>query len=58
MGAGYAVFVPADQAQLVVGAAQDRGLGAWDAGRVEAGTRQVTIEPAGVIFEGASLQLR
>ena len=58
MGAGYAVYVPAGQAAQVVDIAQDYGLKAWVAGRVEAGPKQVVIEPLGITFAGNSLEVR
>ncbi len=53
MGAGYAVYTPPADAQQVVEGAARHGFEAWDAGRVEAGPKQVVIEPVGVTFPGA-----
>jgi phosphoribosylformylglycinamidine cyclo-ligase len=58
MGAGYAVYVPADQASKVMQVASDCGFKAWNAGRVEAGAKQVVIEPKQITFEGDSLGVR
>lgn len=58
MGAGYAVYVPAEQAEQVVTIAADCGLKAWDAGRVEVGSKQVVIEPKNITFAGDSLGVR
>lgn len=58
MGAGYAVYVPAEQADKVVAVAQDCGLKAWRAGQVEAGSKQLKIEPLGLTFGGSSLEVR
>ncbi len=58
MGAGFALFVPADQAERCVQVAQQAGVPAWLAGRVEAGAKELHIEPLGVTFSGESLQLR
>jgi phosphoribosylformylglycinamidine cyclo-ligase len=58
MGAGYAVYVPAGQAQQVVDIAAEEGLKAWLAGSVEAGPKQVVIEPKGITFAGDSLEVR
>ena len=58
MGAGFALFVPAEQAQRCVQVAQAAGVAAWVAGRVEAGPKELHIEPLGVHFSGESLQLR
>ena len=58
MGAGFALFVAADQAQRTVEVAQQLGISAWVSGRVEAGPKQVVIEPLGVTFGSDELQLR
>lgn len=58
MGAGYAVYVPAEQAQRVVDIAANLDLGAWVAGRVEAGPKQVVIEPKNITFAGETLEVR
>lgn len=58
MGAGYAVYVPAAQAEQVVKIAKDCGLQAWAAGRVEAGPKQVVIKPKGITFGGETLEVR
>lgn len=58
MGAGFALFVAAEDAARTVEVARGCGIGAWDAGRVEAGPKVLHIEPLGVQFSGESLQLR
>ncbi|MDO9286303.1 MAG: AIR synthase-related protein [Aquabacterium sp.] len=58
MGAGFAIFVPADQAERTVAIAQGLGIGARVAGQVEAGPRQLLIEPLGIRFGDDDLQLR
>jgi phosphoribosylformylglycinamidine cyclo-ligase len=58
MGAGYAIYVPADQASRVVGTAAKLKLKAWSAGRVETGPKQVVIEPKKITFAGDSLEVR
>lgn len=59
MGAGYAVYVPADQAQKVIDIAADCGLKAWAAGTVEAGPKQVVImPPLDITFAGDTLGVR
>lgn len=58
MGAGYAVYVPADQSKQVVEAAAGRGLKAWVAGKVEAGPKQVVIKPMNITFSGETLGVR
>jgi phosphoribosylformylglycinamidine cyclo-ligase len=58
MGAGFALFVRAQDAEQTVDVARAVGVEAWLAGRVEAGPKQVLIEPIGVRFGGDDLQLR
>ncbi|HEY5152412.1 MAG TPA: AIR synthase-related protein [Candidatus Saccharimonadales bacterium] len=58
MGAGYAVYVPAGQAQQVVDIAAGLNLKAWAAGNVEAGPKQVVIEPKDITFAGDTLEVR
>jgi phosphoribosylformylglycinamidine cyclo-ligase len=58
MGAGFALFMPAADAQHAVDVARDCGVAAWVAGQVEAGPKQLHIEPLDVHFSGEDLQLR
>ncbi len=58
MGAGFALFVAAADAERTVAVAQAQGVPAWVAGQVEAGPKRLLIEPLGVVFEGDALQLR
>jgi phosphoribosylformylglycinamidine cyclo-ligase len=58
MGAGYAVYLPAEQAEQVVEIAKGLGLQAWVAGRVEDGPKQVVIKPKNITFAGDSLGVR
>ncbi len=58
MGAGFALFVPAAEAERTVAVARACGVAAWVAGAVEAGEKQLFIEPLGVTFGGDALQLR
>jgi len=58
MGAGFALFVPAAQAERAVAVAQGAGVAAWVAGSVETGAKRLLIEPLGVEFSGDALQLR
>jgi phosphoribosylformylglycinamidine cyclo-ligase len=58
MGAGFALFVAADDAERTVQVARAAGVDAWMAGRVEEGPKQLFIEPLDVHFGGESLQLR
>ncbi|MDT7836669.1 AIR synthase related protein [Aquabacterium sp. OR-4] len=58
MGAGFALFVAAEDAERTVAVAQAQGIGARIAGTVEAGAKQLLIEPIGVRFGDDDLQLR
>lgn len=58
MGAGFAIFVAAADAQRTVAVAQAQGIGARVAGTVEAGEKQLLIEPLGIRFGDDDLQLR
>jgi phosphoribosylformylglycinamidine cyclo-ligase len=58
MGAGFALFVPAGQAERAVQVARSAGVRAWDAGRVEAGAKRLSIEPLAIAFGGDALALR
>jgi len=58
MGAGFALFVGASDAERTVEVAQQAGVGARIAGRVEAGPKQLLIEPIGVRFGDDALNLR
>jgi len=58
MGAGFALYVAAGDAQRVVEIAQGLGIPALIAGRVEDGPKQVIIEPLNVVYGADELQLR
>lgn len=58
MGAGFAIFVPAADAQRAVEVARACGIAAWVAGQLEAGKKQLLIEPLGIAFSDDDLQLR
>jgi phosphoribosylformylglycinamidine cyclo-ligase len=58
MGAGFALFVAADDAARTVEIAQSQGIGARVAGVVEAGPKQLIIEPLNLVFGDDALQLR
>ncbi len=58
MGAGFALFLPEDQAGRAVAVARRHGIAACLAGRVETGPRRVLIEPLGVAYDAESLRLR
>jgi phosphoribosylformylglycinamidine cyclo-ligase len=58
MGAGFALFVPAARAQRTLEVAAAQGVTATLAGTVEAGEKELLIEPLGLRFAGEDLQLR
>ncbi len=58
MGAGFALFVKAADAQRTVEVAQAQGIPAWLAGEVEAGPKELLIEPVNLKFGVDDLQLR
>jgi phosphoribosylformylglycinamidine cyclo-ligase len=58
MGAGFALFMAAGDAERTVQIAQSLGIGARLAGAVEAGDKQVLIEPLNIRFGDDDLQLR
>ena len=58
MGAGFAIFVAAADAERTVQIAQAQGVGARVAGVVETGPKQLLIEPLGIRFGDDDLQLR
>jgi phosphoribosylformylglycinamidine cyclo-ligase len=58
MGAGFALFVAAGDAERTVQIAQQAGAKAVFAGVVEAGPKQVVLQPIGVTFAGNDLHLR
>ena len=58
MGAGFALFVAPQDAERCVQIAQGLGIGARVAGQVEAGSKQLLIEPLALRFGTDDLQLR
>ncbi len=58
MGAGFAIFVAAGDAQRTVDVALAQGVGARIAGEVLAGPKQLLIEPLGIRFGDDDLKLR
>jgi phosphoribosylformylglycinamidine cyclo-ligase len=57
MGCGFAVYCAAGAGADVVAVAERLGLSALVAGTVEAGPRQVIIEPAGVTYDTDEMDL-
>ncbi|MEO6361842.1 MAG: AIR synthase-related protein [Caldimonas sp.] len=58
MGAGFAIFVAAEDAERAADVARKAGVDAWVAGSVEAGPKRLLIEPLGLAYEGDELGLR
>jgi phosphoribosylformylglycinamidine cyclo-ligase len=58
MGAGFALFVPAAEAERAVAVSRGVGVPAWVAGEVQAGPKQLLIEQLGIRFGGEELALR
>ncbi len=58
MGAGFALFVRAEDALRTAQVAQSVGVPAWVCGVVEAGAKELLIEPLGLRFGTDDLQLR
>jgi len=58
MGAGFAVFVPAEDADSAVAVARKAGADAWVAGSVETGPRRLVIEPLDIEYGGEELGVR
>ena len=58
MGAGFALFVKAADAERTVSIAKAQGIDAIVAGQVEAGPKKLIIEPLNIEFGDDALQLR
>ena len=58
MGAGFAIFVKPEDAERTAQVARDCGIQAWVAGTVEAGEKQLLIEPLSIRFSEDDLHLR
>lgn len=58
MGAGFALYVPAGEAQRCAEVCRAAGHDAWVAGQVEAGERAVVVEPLGIRWAEGDLHLR
>jgi phosphoribosylformylglycinamidine cyclo-ligase len=58
MGAGFALFVNAEDAERTVEVARAQGVPALLAGHVEAGPKKLIIEPLNIEFGDDALQLR
>lgn len=58
MGAGFAIFLPADQVDKAMEIATKNGFKSWNAGVVQNGPKRVIIEPKNIAFEADSLGVR
>lgn len=58
MGAGFAIYLPADQVEKAQAIAEKHNLKSWNAGSVEQGPKQVIIKPKNVTFEAKTLGVR
>jgi phosphoribosylformylglycinamidine cyclo-ligase len=58
MGAGFALFVDAKDAERTAQVARTCGIEAWVAGVAEKGPKQAIIEPIGVTYSADDLKLR
>ncbi len=58
MGAGFAIFVAAEDGARTVDVIRKAGVDAWVAGDVEAGAKMLRIEPLGIEYAGSELGLR
>lgn len=58
MGAGFALYLPAAALASALQVGRDCGFELLHAGEVRSGPQRVAIEPLGVTFDGASLQVR
>jgi phosphoribosylformylglycinamidine cyclo-ligase len=58
MGAGYALYLPQNEADRSISICNDEGLDAWSLGKVEAGPKRVIIEPKNLVFSQESLAVR
>jgi phosphoribosylformylglycinamidine cyclo-ligase len=58
MGAGFALFVAAADVPATLEVAASLDMQAWHAGNVEAGSKQLLIEPLGLHYGGDALNLR
>ena len=58
MGAGFALFIAPGDVDKTLQAARSVGVAASVAGWVEAGPKELVIEPLGICYAGESLQLR
>jgi phosphoribosylformylglycinamidine cyclo-ligase len=58
MGAGYAIFMPEQDAAGAIEVCRSNGIKAYKAGKLVKGKRSVVIKQLGIEYEGESLALR
>lgn len=58
MGAGFAIYLPANQVEKAQAVAAKNNLHAFNAGTVQAGEKQVIIKPKNITFTSADLAVR
>lgn len=58
MGAGFAIYLPADQVDKAQKIAEKHNLKSWNAGVVQEGTKQVIIKPKNITFGSETLGIR
>ena len=58
MGAGYALFLPKNQTELVQKIISQSGFKSTIAGEISTGPKKTIIKPLDIIFESDTLQVR
>lgn len=58
MGAGFAVFAPAEQVKTIQKIAKKLGIASYDAGSVKKGAKKLIINPLNLEFTQADMTIR
>jgi len=58
MGAGFAVYIPHDEANKVLEIAKKNKIKAWVGGKIEKGLKQVVIKPLNITYREDELRIR
>lgn len=58
MGAGFAIYLPADQIEKAQKITAEHNLKSWNAGIVQDGPKKVIIQPKTITFEAETLRVR
>lgn len=58
MGAGFAIYLPAEQAEKALAIVTKHNLKAWSAGIIQTGPKKVIIVPKNITFEAETLGVR